>query len=443
MEIVPTTNAPASRHQCLEPRTDRVSASEVPPYPAGHIAYVMSRFPKITETFILREMIELRRQGWAVELFALIREREIVPHPGIEEFLRTGHFGADALLRTLAANLGALLHHPLRYLRLLGTTMRHMWRSPGLLVRDLSAFPVAVYWASVAQRAGVRHIHAHFATHAAYTAYVMSRLTGIPYSFTAHAHDIYLDTSMLAEKIAQAGCVVTISDYNRRLLATLCPDAADRLHVIHCGVDTTTFRPGPRAEEREETDDNRPLRVLSVARLQEYKGIRYLVAACERLRARGVPIRCTIVGDGPERARIAKSIAQAGLEAQVSLVGWLPTPQVVDLLAQCDVFVLPSVVARDGMMEGIPTALMEAMATEVPVIATAISGTPELVISGETGLLVPEKDALALAEALAFLHQRPAERTRLGRAGRRRVEARFDLATNTARKAALFADLLK
>src|SRR5262249_20492559 len=285
----------------------RTEAAEAP----RRIAYVMSRFPKITETFILREMSELERLGWQVTPFALIHERARVPHPGVDHFTAHTHFGAARPGRTLLANLVECACQPVRYTRLLWRTLRHCWRAPGILARSLLCFPVAVRWATLARRAGVTHIHAHFATHAAYMAYVMAELTGIEYSFTAHAHDLYLDQTMLAEKVRRAALVVPISEYNRCLLLRLCPEATAKIQVVYGGVDPQDFAPGAQMPTRI-THIGSLLRILTVARLAEYKGIAYLVEACGLLKARGMPFQCTIIGDGPDRAPLEAAIARHG-----------------------------------------------------------------------------------------------------------------------------------
>jgi glycosyltransferase involved in cell wall biosynthesis len=404
------------------------------------IAYVMSRFPKITETFILREMVELDRLGWQVEPFALVREREQVAHPGVETYLDRTRFAAGRRRQLLRANLDALLHRPATYIRLLARTFRHFWRSPAMLARSLICLPIAVDWARVARQEGIAHIHAHFATHATYLAYVMAELAGIGYSFTAHAHDIYLERAMLAEKVRRARVVVTISEYNRQLLLGLCPEAAGKIQVVHGGVDPQTF--GPRPPQAVVASPAAPLQIVSVGRLQEYKGMPYLVEACRLLHERRLPFRCVIVGDGPDRPALEDALRRYGLQQQVELAGWLPTSQVAAHLAQADVFVLASVIAHDGRMEGLPTVLMEAQGCGLPVVSTTISGIPELVQSGENGLLVPPRDAIALAEALAYLHSHPQERERMGQSGRARVLRDFDLGENTRRKAELFAATL-
>lgn len=413
------------------------------------IAYLMTRFPKITETFILREMDALAGLGWEVEPFALVREREYVAHPGVEAFLARATFSREHTAATIRANLAELARHPMRYLGLLAGTFRWCGRAPGMLARSLLAFPVAVYWARLVRERGIAHLHAHFATHATYMAYAISRLTGVGYSFTAHAHDIYMDQTMLAEKVRRAELVVAISEYNRQLLTGLCPDAAAKIHTVYCGIDTRAFQPRRRDEpDVPDVPDvpangEQPLRIVTVARMQEYKGLRYLIEACRLLAGRGVAFDCTLIGDGPERGLIERAIARYGLGDSVRLAGWLPSMQVAERLAAADVVALPSVIARNGMMEGLPNVLMEALACGVPVVSTTISGIPELVASGANGLLVPPQDPHALADALATLAADPALRHKMGTAGRERVIAGFDLRTNTERKARLFDDVLR
>lgn len=199
-----------------------------------------------------------------------------------------------------------------------------------------------------------------------------------------------------AKKVAAAGFVVAISEFNRRMLIDLYGSiAAERVMVVHCGIDPTLFRP------REQRDSREPFTIVCVGSLAGYKGQRYLIDACARLRDRRIPFRCLLVGEGDDRPRLEEQIRQLELEQQVTLMGALPRHRVSEVVRQADVVALPSVVMPNGKMEGIPMALMEALASEVPVVATSISGIPELVHDGETGLLVPQRDAAALADALA------------------------------------------
>jgi glycosyltransferase involved in cell wall biosynthesis len=276
-----------------------------------------------------------------------------------------------------------------------------------------------------AERRGVERIHAHYATHPALAAWVASRLTGLPYSFTAHAHDIYVERPMLAEKLAEADFVVAISDYNRRLLEDLYGENA-RIRVIHCGIEPRFFAP------REQPPVHEAPRILCVASLEEYKGHPHLLHACALLRDRGLAFRLLLVGEGEDRPALERLVTELGLGDSVELLGAQPRERVAELLADADAFVLPSVVTASGKKEGIPVVLMEALAMEVPVVATRISGIPELVEDGHTGLLVPERDPDALAGALERVLGDPDGARRMAAVGREKVLAEFDLRRNTA-----------
>ena len=402
-----------------------------------NIAYLTSRFPKISETFVLDEVLELRRRGCTIELFALLPGDEEIVHPEASEL--DGHVHAAkpisrATLAVLAAQVGWLRRSPRRYLHAWRRGIRGNARWPRFLLRSLVVIPVAAQWAAWARDNGIEHIHAHWATHPALAALVMHDLTGLPFSFTAHAHDLMVNTTMLAEKMRPAYVDVTISERNRTILAALAPDAAENIQVIHCGVDLRRFVP---AEETNLPPSETPT-LVCIARLEEMKGHRYLIDACALLQQHGVRFRCLLIGDGSERAAITQQIEQYGLAEHVSLLGAQPRDAVRQWLADADVVVLPSVVTEAGRTEGIPVALMEALAMRRPVVATAVSGVPELITDGVHGRLVPPRDAVALADALEALLQDRALAQRLAAAGRAHVEEAFDLQTNVARLHGLF-----
>jgi colanic acid/amylovoran biosynthesis glycosyltransferase len=396
--------------------------------PSPRVAYVMSWYPAVTETFILHEMLELRRRGIGIEIFPLFGAASDVKHPGSETLARHVHYHRLVSWEVVAAQLHWLARRPRAYLRAWARALRGNARSRQFLWKALVVVPHAAVIARRIERMGVRHVHAHWATHPALGAYVIRELTGASYSFTAHAHDLYLERSMLAEKIGAASFVVTISLFNRALLERLYGRAAaEKTLVIPCGVDPRLFRPrSPRAADG-------VLRFACVAGLRDYKGHRWLVEACALLARRGVPFHGLLVGDGPERSSIEAQIAAAGLGGRLALTGNLPQDRIRAILDGIDAMVLPSVTTRAGMMDGIPVALMEAMATGLPVVSTAVSGIPELVIDGRTGLLAPEKDAVALADALERLHRDRELAKRLAEEGRRHVLERFNLLLNAAR----------
>ena len=393
--------------------------------PSGRaVAHVMSRFPKISETFILNEILELERLGMRVEVFSLLREDARVSHPEAQRIARRAVYGTS-LPRLLRAQLHWLRRSPRTYLRTWWGALRGNASSPKFLLRVPMTVACGALFALEAERRGVERLHAHYATHPALAAWVAGRLSGIPYSFTAHAHDIYVERPMLEEKLAAADFVVTISDYNRRLLEGLYGENA-RIRVIHCGIEPRFFAP------RAQPEGGEALRILCVASLEEYKGHPHLLDACALLRARGVPFRLLLVGEGEERPALERRIAELGLEGSVELLGAQPRDRVAELLSATDVSVLPSVVTASGKKEGIPVVLMEALAMEVPVVATRISGVPELVEDAVTGLLVPERNPAALADALERVQRDPDAARRMAAAGREKVLAEFDLRRNTA-----------
>ena len=390
------------------------------------LAYLISRYPKLTETFIVREMIELERNGCRIDLFSLFRERQTVSHPEAAKLRAGMHFGWPPSLRLPLDQLFWLRRAPRRYARAWWRAVMGNIRSPRSLMRAVAVVPVAASFARTMTRLGVQHVHAHWATHPALAALVIRHLAGIPYSLTVHAHDLYVDRTMLEEKLSDAEFVVTISAYNLDLIRSLYgPAVAGRTTVVRSGVDAHRFRPSDT-----EGRHDRAFRVLCVAALQDYKGHTYLLDACGRLVSEGVPLECTLVGEGPERPSLTDAIDRLGLSGCVSLAGGRSSDQVRDLLAEADVMVLPSVVLSNGLQEGLPVALIEALAMEVPVVATRISGVPELVDDGVTGLLVPERDAASLATAMRTLFESPELRRRLGRAGREKVLADYDLHVN-------------
>jgi glycosyltransferase involved in cell wall biosynthesis len=404
-----------------------IAEGSTAPSTQGAVAYVVSRFPQISETFILNEILELERSGVRVEVFSLLRDRTEVRHPEAEDLVRRCVYASSSPLALTAAQVHWLLRRPRAYLHAWWRALRGNAGSMKFLSRAPMAAASGALFALEAERRGVRHIHAHYATHTALAAYVAHLLTGLPYSFTAHAHDIYVDRSMLEEKLRGAQFVVAISEYNRRLLAGLYgEDAGGRVSVVHCGIDTAVFSP------RAQPEPGRALRILCVASLQDYKGHPYLIEACALLRDRDVPFRLTLVGDGEDRPAIERQIADLGLGDTVDVLGPQPRERVAELLAGADVAVLPSVVTPSGKQEGIPVVLMEALAMEVPVVATRISGVPELIEDGRTGLLVPERDSEALAGAIERVRSDPEGARAMAAAGREKVLAEFDLRRNAA-----------
>jgi glycosyltransferase involved in cell wall biosynthesis len=396
----------------------------------------MSRFPHLPETFILREMSELERQGWHIGLYPLIRQQQPVLHAEAKEWLARAHFVRSGSASAIGANLQALSHKPRVFLAAWGRAMRDNARNPGFLARATLLLPKATAMARLMQEQGIAHIHAHYATHPALVAWMIHRLSGITFSFTVHAHDIYERTEMLTTKVREAAFVAAISTYNRELVVRIAGEwARARTYVVHCGIVPEDYQVAAGVGLRE---TGGRFEIISVGSLQPYKGQRYLVEACALLRDRGIPVHCRIVGGGQEYDRLEQQIRKSGLDGSVELLGALPQESVARLLPTAHCYAQPSIITRSGKMEGIPVSLMEALACCLPVIATEISGVPELVRRNETGYLVPPADVSALADALGTVYAQPREAAALARAGRALVLREFDLRTNVAALASLF-----
>jgi colanic acid/amylovoran biosynthesis glycosyltransferase len=407
----------------VKPKSD--AAITGPDHARRRIAYVMSRFPKLTETFVLYELLALARCGHSVEVYPLLRVREGPVHPEAERVAAEATYLPFLSVAIVRSQLRYLRHSPRTYLATLGAVLRHTWGNRNFFLGGIAIFPKAVHIAALLEDR-VDHVHCHFANHPATTGYVVHRLTGIPFSFTAHGSDLHVSQHMLCEKVRAAAFVVAISDYNRRFIVETCgEDVACKVEVVRCGVDTSAFRP------REARAASGSLRILCVASLEEVKGHAHLLEACRILLADGAPVTCTFVGSGPCEPRLRRQVAACGLEEAIRFAGPRTRPQVVDLLRDADVAVVPSVETARGDREGIPVALTEAMSAGLPVVASDLSGIPELVEHGRTGLLVPPGDPSALAAALRRLGDDSALRERLGREGRRVVLERYDLVRST------------
>jgi colanic acid/amylovoran biosynthesis glycosyltransferase len=396
-----------------------------------HLGYVLKRYPRISETFVVAELVELERQGEQVTVFALSRPDEPFEH---------GFVGA------VRAQVVYLPHRPLwQPLRVLRALV-HVWRTAPrgwLRAAAVSLMPPRLAgWRKLLQatvlrqelgRAGIDHVHAHFATAAARLANLAWRMDGPSYSVTAHAKDIYHEgvrRDRLRDKLSNASFVATVSEANSDYLASLLPDSRPP-HVVSNAVDLRRLG-APRMDGRESHA------VLTVARLVEKKGLPDLVSACGVLARRGVPVRLEIVGDGPLRAELEAAASREGVTAVFH--GALPNEQVLGLYRRATVYCLPCVVASTGDRDGLPTSVLEAMALGLPVVATALNGLAEAVVDERTGLVVPGHDPAELANALERLLGDRELRDRLARQARSHVEERFALERSVERLRELFSE---
>jgi glycosyltransferase involved in cell wall biosynthesis len=353
------------------------------------------------------------------------------------QIVSVAHFQPFMSLPILRANLYFLWNKPFTYLKTLWDVLRANWGSYNFFTGVIGIFPKTVLFAYQMLADQVQHVHAHFASHPAAAGFIIHRLAGIPYSFTAHGSDLHRDRHMLCEKVAEAAFVSAISEYNRELIISECRGKnREKVKVVHCGVDTEVFR--ARSHETPYEKGGNPFMILCVGTLHEVKGQPYLIEACRLLKERGYIFECHFVGDGPDRKHLNELVEQAGLSGNVRFHGRLTRDEIARLLVDADVLTVPSVPTRDGRREGIPVVLMEAMGSGVPVVASDLSGIPELVNDQLTGLLIPPRDARFLADALERYIQDPRLRYRLGSSGRAKVVEEFDLNKNAAELAKYF-----
>jgi glycosyltransferase involved in cell wall biosynthesis len=400
------------------------------------VAYIVGSYPSITQTFIMRELLELERNGFHLNIFCLQRPNHRIEHPEARALRASIIYiprPREVLPLLLLAHIYCLALKPLRYLKTISYVVSkknaNFWE----------AFLRAGFVVSKLRHTGICHLHAHFAANQTLLAMLVSLLTGIPYSFTAHAWGIFMaEQQVLTEKIGSAQFVVTISDFNKKYLAPYCTDekALNKIHVIHCSVDLDRFVL-TRARRRQRSLSE-GFTILTVAHLGQKKGHIYLLQALSLLREKGRIFHWIVAGDGPQRSLLEEEVRTRGLTGQVTFAGEVTSDQVLELLERADVFVLPCVRAENGDMDGIPVALMEAMAVGVPVVSTTISGIPELIDHGKNGLLVKPKDVRGLAEALEYLFEHPEEGRQLGKAAPDKIAQHFELKTNVRKLVALF-----
>lgn len=390
------------------------------------IAYVLFVFPVLSETTIVNELLAARELGASVKILSW----ETPAHKMDHVITTVQHAVTDSLMddvvylqatrqprrEILKASVLLLLRRGLGPYR----EAYALARDYGLLA-NWKSFMRFAYWAYWIQAQGISHIHAHFATEAAAVALVLSRLAGLPYSFTAHAHDVFWTPQRLDEKMKAARFVVTVCESNKGYLLQTYPEIqADKIHVIHPGVDLNRFTPRP-------PDSTGRFRIVSVGRLVETKGHFDLVEACHLLQRRQVDFECAIVGEGPCRTQLQEAIRAWGLADHIALLGALPHERLMPVLDAADVFVLPCFVGEDGNRDAMPLVLAEAMAKEIPVISTPVSGIPELV-RDSAGCLVSPRDPEQLATMIEWIYNQGDEgRREMGQRGRLIVESEFSL----------------
>jgi colanic acid/amylovoran biosynthesis glycosyltransferase len=396
------------------------------------VGYVLKVFPRISETFILNEILELERQGIEIDIFSLKPPTDPRYHGDLSRLRATATYlpageGSEGWRQIRSAWPPADVN-PSR----IGQAFLQ-----ALLMQDPAApklFTQALVLAGAIRKRGIQHLHAHFATSATSVAMMAAELAAITFSFTAHAKDIYhrsVDRDSVALAMKQAAFVVTVTDHNVSSLLDLAPACGDKVRRIYNGMSLECLQPAP-------WDVGYPPLIVSVGRLIEKKGFPYLVEACRLLKYRRRSFRCVIVGAGDKEQELRALIERLNVAEEVVLAGAMEHEAVLETIRRSTVTVLPCIVGEDGNRDALPTVLLEAMALGRPVVSTDLPGVTEIVDHGVNGFLVPQRDSRALAEALETVLEKPELQVSLGRASRTKAEGAFDLTRNVSVLAGLF-----
>jgi len=383
----------------------------------SRFAYLFERFPSFGQTFCYREVAELYRQGIAPPIFSIRNPKDEPAQDWDTRIVKRVHYLAEEK---------ELLEEVQR-----ASKKRRL--TPAIIAAldewgrrtDFLRLYQAVYVGLLLQEAGISHVHAHFAGMAARTAFWIAKFFPITFSFTAHANDIFAPRNFeigLDKLIQAARVIITETDYSEKFLRERFPERADRIHRIYNGLNLAEFG-------RADFSSAPPL-IVAIGRLIAKKGFANLIRACALLVERGRSFRCEIFGEGPLESQLRGEIEELGLKELVQLRGPKPQHELRERLARASAFALPSVPEPEGGMDNLPTVIMEAMATGLPVISTRIGGIPEMVIDNETGVLVEAHDVVGLAGAIEKVTNDRSLGERLGHAGYGRAQRLFSIEKN-------------
>lgn len=384
------------------------------------VAYVVSSL-KISMTFVVNEIEAHKQVGWQILPLVSCRPYQFVNLSEVmARWNKQAVFRPNMLIQAWAI-LKEIVTHPLYFYRVCSWLVCLLVYSPTEFIKAMYELAAACYFASRCRQFEAEHIHVHFASRSLSLGLMMGVLTGLPVSCTVHAFDIFTrSANSLRPRLAKCKFIAAISQFNIEYLGNTCGKSiADLCHVVHCGIDMEKFKSVSRNPQ--------PGRMVCVARLERKKGIDAAIAACAKLKEENVDFLFQIIGNGSERKNLEKQICRLELEGHVPLLGTIANDQLVRFFSEACLFFMPCVKAQNGQMDGIPVAMMEAMACEVPVVSTRISGIPELVQHNISGLLVDKKDPDELANAVRTLLSNPDKIRRFGSAARLQIEQNFNI----------------
>ena len=390
------------------------------------IAYITSQYPEFHETFVAREVEALRKTGTDVLIYSLKKPppNGADLYPGHRSIVRNLPFFFSR--RVLSSNLLEFAQRPQKFISSLVWLVKHYYKRPIDLLKSLVVFPETIAFAREIRRDN-RVVHAHWATIPTAMGIVIKKMTGTSLSITAHAWDIFLSPpELLKEKIALSNGVVTCTGYNVKYLKNICiPEDKDKIWLNYHGLDFSVFENLPSNSLNDGT-----LKIVAVGRLVEQKGFIYLIRSLFELGKKDIPVSLTIIGDGPLEHELKNEAKGLPKGVSIHFVGRVAHMETLRTMANSDVMVAPSVVAADGDRDGIPNVVIEAMACGLPIVASNVSGIPEIVINNETGFLIEPSNPEALAEAFMKIFSDRENATKMGAVGREMMRERFDVNKN-------------
>lgn len=398
------------------------------------IAYLCSEYPAISHTFIFREIESLRSAGLKVHTATIRQSSNIgVMTPGEQQEAKdTFVVLSRSLPSVFKAHAHCMLKNPAGYLRMATAGLKPVFKGPRSPIKAAAYFAEAGILLEWLHRLGVNHVHEHFGNPTAFVALLMKTYGGISYSISVHGPDIFyqVDSSMLQEKVEHASFIRCISHYCRSQIMRISAQSQwSKQHIVRCGVDPETYVPRP-------DPGNEVPQLLCVGRLVPAKGQHILLEACSILRNEGLRFHLTLVGDGPDRASLETFSKTHRLDDTVTFTGVLGQDRVRNCYDNADIFILAS------FAEGVPVVLMEAMAKEIPVVSTRITGIPELIEHGSNGLLATPGDVEDLALQIRALIGDASMRNRFGKEGRKTIERQYNQHINNSRMVDLFTKIV-
>ena len=406
------------------------------------VAFILSQFPEQYETFLLREIVELEKTNISLHIFSLKKCKDEVVHPEAKRFLKKTYYSNFLLSSSLLlSNIYFLLKNPLRYLKTLFFIIKKNLASFDFLLKSLVLFPISIHYAFIIKEKNIDIVHGYWATHPTTSAFVISRLLDIPFSFTGHAHDIYVDKTMLLEKMIEAKFISTCTAHNKTYLLDFACEflsevelkkIKDKIYPIYHGVDIKKFK-----TPKSKFDINKEkIKIISVGSLLPCKGFDLLIDACAKIkRTKAFPFQCVIVGGGPLMKELKNQVKENKLQNEFTFTGNLPQNEVIPYYKEADIFALP---IRLEIHWGIPNVVIEAAAAHTVVITGALPSIPELIVDQKTGFIVPEENSQVLAEKIKILAKNNRLRKRMADAAHSIILKKFNRSINAQKLAHTF-----